>query len=283
MRGVIVEEALHRTRGIAGVTAWYPYVSSTGGQYASLIDDVMAFSRPWGDRLPYEIRWSPLKRRIYQLIGDKQKILWGTLRLAARLQLPLPPVLWKDPFVTLALPYLIGRYGARVACMIRHPGGVYVAMQKRGWPFDSKYLSSQPELMRAYGQSILPAQWEHARTSLPASIAILWKMMVRLTSELASRDDRILLVRHEDLCREPISVTDAIVAHFGLEMNAGARRFLIRCSQGVNVDGKRDRAHDFVRNSQVLADAWRERISPRDEAIMQDIIGDDFYRIYIQW
>jgi hypothetical protein len=197
--------------------------------------------------------------------------------------LPLPPVLWKDSFVTFAMPYLMAHYDVRAVCMIRHPAGVYAGFQKRNWPFNIGLLRQQSELVQNYGRSILPAQWEHAQTNLAASMAILWKLMIRLIGELADRDSRILLVRHEDLCRNPVSVAEMMVAHFGLGLSPGARKFLIRHTQGESVRGDNNDPHSLVRDSQAIPDAWRKQISGGDEAIMQDIIGDDFYKIYPQW
>jgi Sulfotransferase family len=276
----VVEEPLNVKWGVVGVPVAYPYVADSSGEYASLIDDVVAFARPWTRNVNHRNR-KLRKRAVYRLTGGQWGARWGLLRLAKRFGLSPKCLLWKDPFVTLATPYLLSHYGARVVCMLRHPGGVNVSMRNQGWGFDIRYLRRQPELMRAVGYDILSEHWERAESSTAASIAILWKLMLRVALETAANDKRFLLIKHEDLCVEPMKVAAAIVAHFGLELSPAARRFIAGHSQGNRTDA--EHARDLRRDSRALMDAWRGRITAEDEAIMQEVIGQDFFRVYPRW
>ncbi|HEX5314754.1 MAG TPA: sulfotransferase [Gammaproteobacteria bacterium] len=280
--GVLLEEPLHRSRGVAGVPVAYPYVSAKGGEYAELIDEITRFARPWGKH-PASASWGKVKRAIFRVAGDEWWLRWRLLRLRAGLGFAPRRVLWKDPFASLATPYLLARHGARVVCMVRHPAAVYVSMCKWGWGFNIAYLRDQPELMEAQGCDILPRDWERARASTAASVAILWKVMVALNAPLADADSRLMLVRHEDLCDDPMTVSRALVKQLGGEMTASAQRFMNRSFHGASAEGNSLRPHDFVRDIRALGDSWRRKVSPEDESAMRDIIGDDFHRIYAHW
>lgn len=276
----LIEEPLNVKWGVVGVPVAYPYVADSTGEYASLIDDVVALARPWTRTVTHE-SWELFKRPIYRLTGGRWGMRWDLLRLAKRFGMPPKCLLWKDPFATLAMPYLLEHYRARIVCMVRHPGGVNVSMRNQGWGFDTTYLRRQPELMRTVGYDILPQHWERARSSTAASIAILWKLMLRVALDTAANDKRLLLTKHEDLCVEPMEVAAAIVAHFGLELSPAARRFIAGRSQGRRTDAKH--ARDLRRDSRGLVDAWRGQITAEDEAIMQEVIGEDFFRVYSRW
>lgn len=276
----LIDEPLNVRWGVVGVPVAYPYVADSSGEYAGLIDDVVAFARPWTRKVNHRSR-KLLKRSVHRLTGGRWGVRWDLLRLANRFGVSPKCLLWKDPFVTLAAPYLLSRYGARIVCMVRHPGGVNVSMRNKGWGFDVSYLRRQSELMQAVGHDILPEHWERAGSSTAASIAILWKLMLRVAMKTAASDKRLLLIKHEDLCVEPMEVAAAIVAHFGLELSPAARRFVAGRSQGNRTDGKH--ARDLKRDSRALMDAWRGQMPAEDEAIMQEVIGEDFFRVYPRW
>lgn len=276
----LVEEPLNVHRGMAGVPVAYPYVGPGGGEYAALVDGIATLTRPWGGRGRRKAGW---RAAVGQARGTGARLHWEALRLAGRLGAGPPCLLWKDPFATLATAYLRRRHDARIVCMIRHPGAVTASMRRLGWPFRIDFLRRQPELLAAYGYGIMPRHWEMARSNVAAGIAILWKLMVRINCEASGGDPGLLLIRHEDLCRNPAAAATRILAQFDSDFTPAGRRFVARHSTGGGVGARDGRPHDFLRDSESLTEAWRGEFDPADEAVMRDIIGGDLLHAYERW
>ena len=55
--------------------------------------------------------------------------------------------------------------------------------------------------------------WALARKYHAASVALLWKFMLRVNEPLREEDGRSLMLRHEDLCLEPTQAAHNIFEH----------------------------------------------------------------------
>ena len=182
--------------------------------------------------------------------------------------------------MTLSTPYLVREHGLNVVCMVRHPAAIHYSTDKQGWRFDVDNLLQQPELIARHGADIPKAHWDLARESAAASIALLWKMMMRVNGPLAERDSRMLMVRHEELCLEPQKTVRKICEHFGIPFTPILEGFVSENSEGDQAESKDGKTHDFRRNSRALIDTWRGKVSEDKVALMREIIGEDL-RLFI--
>lgn len=162
--------------------------------------------------------------------------------------------------------------------MVRHPAAVHVSTVRQGWSFDIVNLRRQPGLVRIHARDVPEAHWRLAAQSDAASVALLWKLMIRVNSRL--NDARVKLVRREDLCREPMRIAEEIIAYYGLILDGPARDFVRASSDGKMIESQRGSRRDFNRNSAALADAWRSSILPSDLEVICDIAGDELELIY---
>lgn len=278
----VIHEPLNEQFGMAGVPIAYPFVEKAGDVFARLLDDAVTLERPWNKDASF-LKVGGIRHHLYALTGGRSGLLWGWLRLSRVLGLSPGRVCLKDPFMTLATPYLVSEHGLKVVCMVRHPAAIHYSTEKQNWRFDVDNLLRQPELVSRYGADILDSHWDMARKHAAASIAILWKFMVRINTALAREHKRLLIISHEELCLVPQETARCICNHFGFVFPPKLERFVTWHSEGGSAEARDGKTHDFLRNTRALVDEWRNRIAKNDEAMMREISGEDVSNFYGKW
>ncbi|MEJ2491645.1 MAG: sulfotransferase [Desulfuromonadales bacterium] len=278
----IIHEPLNEHHGVEGVPVAYPHVEHSGDHFAPLLNKLFDLNARWNRSRLAQMN-SGCSKWLYRLTGGRKGIHWGSIRLRRGLGCPPKLFCWKDPFASLATPYLVNAFNARILCLVRHPAAIHYSTEKQGWRFDIANLIDQPELIARYGQDIPSTHWAMAREYPAASIAILWKFMFRINSAFAERDERLLLQSHENLCLAPVSSARKICAHFGLDFSAPLESYVLEHASGTNTEASNGRLHDFRRDVKALPDAWRSRVSAADEKLIRDLVGDDVLSFYGTW
>ena len=74
-----------------------------------------------------------------------------------------------------------------------------------------------------------------------------------------------------------------ICAHLGITYGHRIEKYITETSRGNRIYAKAGKLHFFKRNSLALKDAWRGVISPQEEAVIQEVVGDDIHLLYDQW
>lgn len=275
----VVHEPLNEKFGMADVSIAYPYAEYSSDRYSELVDDAVNFARPWNkDATQTKKRiWG---RWIYRLTGGHSGLRWGGIRLRHLVNLPVGKICLKDPFMSLATPYLVGTHGVSAVCMVRHPAAIHYSTARQNWWFDIENLSSQSELIARYGSDIPEEHWELARKHAAASVALLWKFMVRINMKLAKSTPKLLVMTHEQLCLEPQDATKRIFAHFGLPFTHRLEVYVKEHSSGSRAEGQSGKVHDFTRNSRELPIIWKQKIDPADEKMIEAIAGEEIQLVY---
>lgn len=279
---VIVDEPFNEQWGVEGVPVVYPFAENDDSPYASFIDEVMRINRPWNKK-PHVLSSKLMKDKVYALTGGISGLRWGILRWRKRLGLMPERVCLKDPFATLALPYIVSAFGALAVCIVRHPAAIHYSTQKQGWRFNASNLRNQPLLIERYGKDIPDKHWTTADESAAAGIALLWKMMVRVNTAFAEKDDRLLMIRHEDLCLDPENTARKIFLHLGLKSTPAVFAYVASMASGERAEAKANELFSFKRDSKALVDCWRGKLAQSDEKILREIVGDDILRQYAHW
>lgn len=281
----LIHEPLNKDFGIKGVPRWYPYVDEADQENSrdvkKLIRDTINFQAVWTQSslsgYPFITR---LSKRAY---GGRSGFVWSALRLKKRLGLSFQTVCLKDPFATFAIGHIIKSYRARAVCMIKHPCALYLSHKRRGRPGHFEDLFSQPNLQDRYARDISTETWKLAKSNNSAGIALFWKLMARAITSQAKEFRDLSIVCHEDLCLSPKETIEGICAHFNIAYADRIEKYLHKTSQSNQVYAKIGKLHSFRRNSLALKDAWREGISPQEEEMIQEVVGDDIYLIYEHW
>lgn len=278
----IVHEPLNEDFGMSDVPMAYPFVESRSDACSQLLDDAINLSRPWNKDTTY-IQARGIHRWIYALSGGRSGLRWGWLRFRTKFGIAPTHLCLKDPFMSLATPYLVKYHGVNVVCMVRHPAAIHYSTEKQNWRFDVDNLLNQPELIARYGADIPRWHWNLAHEHAAASIALLWKLMMRINVALAQENKRLLMIRHEELCIKPQETARSICKHFGIPYTPALKQFVFEHSEGDRAEARDGITHDFRRNSRALVNVWRGRISGEDEAMMREIVGEEVDRYYGKW
>ena len=144
------------------------------------------------------------------------------------------------------------------------------------WP-DAQFVNIVRD-PRATVASMIPMGWDAPEVALPASVAN-WLQSVEQVDRHARRlrPDQLLDVRYEDLVRDPDGEVDRVCAFAGL---AGGE--VAAAAVAAPRHGKRftpDQHHRVARRVKpTRIDAWRERISAADAALVEHATAGYFER-----
>lgn len=232
-----------------------------------------SFSKPVSNKYGW-------RKTRYKFFGGKQHLQWTRLKLLKFLHMAPKHIIWKDPFCTFMVDYLSRISNMRIVCMIRHPCAHYYSVSKQNWHFDISNLTRQKKLLTDYGMGISEHLWEKAKGDNLTSIALLWKIMIRMLTSLSKQDNNILLVRHEDLCTKPEVELGYICNCLGISFTPRMRKYINRTSHGSSAEALDGKVHDFVRDSKALVDVWKNNLPKRKQEILLHIIGEDIKQFY---
>jgi hypothetical protein len=159
-------------------------------------------------------------------------------------------------------------------------GAIHYSTQKQKWRFDVENLLQQHRLISRYGSNVPNEFWDIARKNAAASIALLWKLMIRINTTLAKENSHILMVTHESLCMQPMEMATIICNHFQLPFTAQLKSFVSDHSCGNRVEAEDGKTHDFKRDSKAIPNAWRGKVTLEEEMMIQEIAGDEIMAVY---
>ncbi|MBI2708722.1 MAG: sulfotransferase [Actinobacteria bacterium] len=248
-----LHEPFNPDAGIEGVTRRYWWVDNDSAEEPQARRLVEALQR-------YDVRFrtavyardSAWKARAKRLAGSRGRFTfrWAKVNPLHR------TALVKDPVGCLLTGYLVREHGFRAAVLLRHPVAVVHSFDRLGWPARDwlAALRDQEELVaRHLGDDldVLGADWE---TDWEAA-AVLWRVLNRVMLSEAHTPG-VVVVRHEDLSRDPVAGFRSVAVHLGLPWSARVRRRVQRLTSGGNrVEARGRKVQDFARDSARLLDA----------------------------
>jgi hypothetical protein len=205
---------------------------------------------------------------------------WATFQAGRTLrQRPL----LKDPFAIFSAAWFAERLGCAVVFTVRHPAAFASSLARLGWPFDFGDLLAQPLLLRDWLDPFVP-EIEAARREPDdwiAQCSLLWRMVYHTVGLLKEQHPDFIVVRHEDISRDPLGEFQALYASLGLEFTPKNRLAIERSSRAGNpVEVPVKRAHSVRVDSQANLGSWRRRLSQEEIDRLRDLtagVADRFY------
>lgn len=174
----------------------------------------------------------------------------------------------KAPHAVFSAEWFERRLNGQVVITVRHPAAVFSSWKRLGWGFDLSNLLAQPALLRDW----LGPMAEGMKTAVTEGhdaidcIALLWRAIYSVVAEYQSRFPAFIVVRHEDLSRQPAKEFAALYRRLGLTYSREVADVVSASTSNSNPEQLTVRdAYRTVVNSAENLDAWKRRLT-REEA-----------------
>jgi hypothetical protein len=166
---------------------------------------------------------------------------------------------------------------ARIILLLRHPGGQVASALKA---IASDKIDGQPPATEDWGIYQDLAETEQGRrhgltlASFKESDPVerlAWRWAISNDKALEDLDGQknVRVVRYEDLCNFPVTVSRSLFAFAGLDWHPAVERFVQRSST-ANEANTYDRV---IRDSAKTAAAWRRKLDPQQAALIDKVLG----------
>lgn len=203
--------------------------------------------------------------------GEHARVVWKSIESPGRLGVCMQ-----------ALP------DARAIFLMRHPCG-YVASVLRG-EAKNRFSGSKPSaddlwmlealLATSSGQTrgigLDDIKW------LTPEERLAWRWVLIQEKVLAdvARCKRVLTLRYEDICADPLARTRQLLAFVGLDWSSQVEAFVHASTRVADATRETD-YYSVFKQPQVAAERWRSQLAPEAiERIMRIFQGSCLYRLY---
>jgi hypothetical protein len=196
------------------------------------------------------------------------------------------PALLKDPFAVFSLPWFIERLNCRVVVTVRHPAGFASSLKRLNWPFDFSNLLDQPLLMSDHLEPFRADMERVAADDVIGQAALLWRMVYRVVHATVERFPSVIVLRHEDLSRDPQTGYARAFESLGLAYTAQVQERIGASSSSENpAELSRQKVHAVKLDSRANLDNWKKRLSADEIARIRGLTEDvaQLYYADVKW
>ncbi len=266
---------VHHRPGVmlAPVERWYTYICTDNqALYLPALKDTLRFRY----RLWAELGSLRSLKDCLRMARD-----WATFTLG---QFRGQRALLKDPFAVFSAPWFIKALGCKVVIVVRHPAAFTSSLMRLDWSFDFDDFLEQPLLMRdrlePYREQ-MEQILEHLE-DIVAQSALLWNMIYRFVGELQMNCPETIVIRHEDLSKEPVAGYQNLYAALGLPFTPGVESAILESSAAGNPKELSPRkVHSVHVDSRANLKNWQRRLSQTEIDRLRQLTGEvaaQFYR-----
>ena len=248
----------------ARVKYWYQYICEENeGEYVPAFDELLEFDYHLWD----EIRSLRSQRDLLRMGRDFFIFYNGLMR-------GLRP-LFKDPFAVFSTEWFAKRLNCKVVITVRHPAAFASSLKRLQWPFEFQDLLAQPLLMRDHLEPYRAEIESVRRDDVIGQAALLWTLIYRSVYQTQKLNPDFIVVRHEDLSRDPIPGYRALYTTLGLEFTPRVEKAILNSSSSENPrEPSRKEVHDIKLNSRASVDNWKNRLTAEEIKSVREITGE---------
>ena len=247
----------------APVAKWYTFIDDANeAAYLSAFREMLSF------------RYG-LLREIGSIRSRKDFLRMGRdLSIFLRGRLTGHRPLIKDPFAIFAAPWFAKRFGCRVVITVRHPAGFASSLKRLNWSFDFNDLLSQPALMDTYLDADRVSMESVSADDIIGQASLLWRMIYRVVARMINLYPSFIVVRHEDLSRDPVSGYRDLYAALDLDFTPKVEQAIVGASSSDNpTELSKKKAHAVKLDSRANLDNWKKRLQAGEIARIREITG----------
>lgn len=245
---------------------WFTYIRP--GTEGAVAED---FSRMLDFRYNYLAQAVSVrsKRQGRVLIRDGGRFLRYRMRHARPLV--------KDPMALFSAEWIAGTFDAQVVVVVRHPAAFASSIKLDGWTHPFSHFLNQPALIEDY---LSPFEEEIEAFSreehdILDQAALLWRLVHHTIAEYRTRHAEWLVVRHEDLSREPIDRFGTLFDALDLSYTEKVREAIVQSSNRSNPADRDISGRRFLtRDSRANIDNWRRRLTPPEVERLRTQVAD---------
>jgi hypothetical protein len=236
------------------VRYWYQYVCDDNeSEFLPAFQDLLEFDYHIWD----EIR-SLRSRHDFLRMGRDFYIFYNGLIRGQR-------ALIKDPFAVFSTPWFAKRLNCKVVITVRHPAAFASSLKRLNWPFDFQDLLAQPLLMRDHLEQYREQMLSVHPEDVIGQAALLWTLIYRVVRVTCEQNPDFIVVRHEDLSRDPMPGYRALYSSLGLEFSPRVEKVILSSSSSENPgELSRKKVHGFKLDSRANLDNWKKRLTAEE-------------------
>ena len=262
---------LHRP-GVLGakVKHWYHYICE---------ENEADFLHAFQELLDFRYHtWSEIKSirsvKDFLRMGRDFKIFYDALEHGQR-------ALLKDPFAVFSIPWFAKRFDFKVVITVRHPAAFASSLQRLGWNFVFNHLLDQPLLMRDHLEPYRGRMQAVKADDVIGQASLLWTMIYRFVHATCKVHPDFVMIRHEDLSRDPVTGFRDLYARLGLEFTSKVEKKILSSSSSENpTELSRGKTHSVKLDSRANVDNWRKRLTEEEVARVHEITADALELFY---
>jgi hypothetical protein len=166
----------------------------------------------------------------------------------------------KDPMAGLTTGFLNREFGVRPVVIVRHPVSLAASLRRLGWFPELYDFQLQPDLIDDFLQEendILDRTWANRLLESMAH----WRLLHRVLLDQASRNGGWIVITHEELSAEPLTVFRRLYRDLDLPWSAFvANKIQSLTQQNGKIHAQNGRVQDFQRDSARIFEARRNEI-----------------------
>lgn len=200
-------------------------------------------------------------------------VVTGSAFARWRLQRARPLV--KDPIAVFSAPWLADRFGMQVVVTVRNPGAFVASFKRLGWRHDFAALLADQSLMadRLGGYEEDVRRMATSGGSPVEEAALLWRLVYGTVRTYRIERPEWIVVRQEDLAREPVQGFGELYGSLGLPFAPEARAAIEAHSSSENPD-RLARTHGTRLDSAASLAGWRSVLSPQETSAVRAAVAD---------
>jgi hypothetical protein len=235
----------------AKVAHWYQYICEENEhEFIPAYEELMEFDYHLWD----EIR-SLRSRKDFLRMGRDFLTFYNGLMRGQRL-------LIKDPFAVFSTAWFAKRLNCKVVITVRHPAAFASSLKWLNWPFDFQDLLDQPLLMRDHLEPNREEMQAIQLEDVVRQAALLWKLIYRSVHATREQNPDFIIVRHEDLSRDPIPGYRDLYEALGLEFTPRVEKIILNSSSSENpTELSHKKVHGVKLDSRASLDNWKKRLT----------------------
>jgi hypothetical protein len=271
-----VDEPFNSLTGMKGVDTWFPYMTGAEPEHEKLVKEVIEGQASFKPSALREDTSNPLRKLARDMFVSRENL---EHRLDAYNPLK-QRYLIKDPLAAFSSEYLHKQFDIHTVMVMRHPASMIASYKRLGWRFNLKELKDQTELMDDHLHEVL-AKVDPAKVSHVEEGAYLWLAVNSVLEKYAKDNKDMLLVRHEDISRDPLVEFLRLYEKYDLPFTTRVQKKIKEHTSSTNdADPKNNAVHQLKRDSVSNLSRWKKILTEKEADIIHAItapLADKYY------